>query len=76
MCGYLSQLTSMTKIISAQGALEIIFAEREASVEGASSTLEDEEFSEYEDHVSVNSKSESELEEEDEIDPQPVPGKA
>jgi hypothetical protein len=45
-------------------------------VERASSTLEDEEFSEYEDHVSVNLESDSELKEEDEIDPQPAPGPA
>jgi hypothetical protein len=35
----------MAKIISAQRALEIVFAEREASVEGASSSLEDKRFS-------------------------------
>ena len=40
--------------------------------EGGSSTLEDEEFSEYENHVSFNSDSDSELEQEDEIDPQPA----
>ena len=51
-------------------------AEREAGVVGASSTLEDEEYSEYEDHVSVNSESGSELEEEDEIDPQSDQGPA
>jgi hypothetical protein len=61
------------KIISAQRALEIISAEREAGVEGASSTLEDEEFSKYEDHVSFSSEFDSEMEEEDEIDPQPAP---
>ena len=44
-------------MISGHRALEIIFAEREASVEGASSTLEDVQFSEYEDLVSVNSES-------------------
>jgi hypothetical protein len=54
---------------SALGALEIAFTEREASVEGGSSTLEDE-FSEYENHVSFNLYSDSELEQEDEIDPQ------
>ena len=61
------------KIISAQRALEKMFKEREVTVEGVSSTLEDEELSE---HVSVNSESDSELEEEDEIDPQPAPGPA
>ena len=45
MCGSLPQSVSMAKIISAQRDLEIIFVEREAGVEGASSTLEDEEFS-------------------------------
>lgn len=61
----------MAKRISAQRALELILEEREARVEGVSSTLEDEEFSKYEDHVSV--ESDSEFEEEDEIDHQPAP---
>lgn len=37
---------------------------------------EEEEFSEYEDHMSVNSESDSEFEEEDEIDHQPAPKRA
>ena len=62
----------MPKRIHTQRDFEIIFAERESSVEGTSSNLEA--FSEYEDHVSVNTESDSELEEEDEIAPQPAPG--
>ena len=45
----------------------MIFEERTSLVDN-----EGEEFSEYEDHVSVDSDSDSELEEEDEIDHQPA----
>lgn len=38
-------------------------------MEGAPSTVQDQDISEYEDHVSVNSESDSEFEEADETDP-------